>query len=189
MEKKSWIRGTGIVVEDLVTILNNMIWIGLLKTVTFEQRNKKRERSKGLQGKGTASAKSLSTEWVQHGLGSCSCQPEMEIQEKCSQSLLTWSLGPLRSSRLKFRGSVNLDGKKFHPIFFIITSNWNLMFFIRSQTQIIELMTLSAVEVTDIITSHDGCCIPFKIWLFSSPRRIKVPLVIRPATGSYYLMY
>ena len=51
-------------VEDLVTILNNMIWIGLLKTVTFEQRNKKRERSKGLQGKGTASAKSLSTEWV-----------------------------------------------------------------------------------------------------------------------------
>ena len=64
MEKKSWIRGTGIVVEDLVTILNNIIWIGLLKTVTFEQRNKKRERSKGLQGKGTASAKSLSTEWV-----------------------------------------------------------------------------------------------------------------------------
>ena len=64
MEKKSWIRGTGIVVEDLVTILNNVIWIGLLKTVTFEQRSKKRERRKGLQGKETSSAKSLSTEWV-----------------------------------------------------------------------------------------------------------------------------
>lgn len=44
MEKKSWRRGTGIVVEDLVTTLNSMVWIGLLKTVTFEQRNKKREK-------------------------------------------------------------------------------------------------------------------------------------------------
>lgn len=44
MEKKSWRRGTGIVVEDLITTLNSMVWIELLKTVTFEQRNKKREK-------------------------------------------------------------------------------------------------------------------------------------------------
>lgn len=73
MEKKSQMRGIGIVVEGLVTVLNSVVRVGLLTTVTFEQRNKKRERVKEMQGKGSSSPKALSTEWVLCGLGNCSC--------------------------------------------------------------------------------------------------------------------
>lgn len=46
MEKKSQMRGIGIVVEELVTVLNSVVRVGLLTTVTFEQRNKKKELRK-----------------------------------------------------------------------------------------------------------------------------------------------
>lgn len=42
MEKKSQMRGIGIVVEELVTVLNSVVRAGLLTTVTFEQRNKRK---------------------------------------------------------------------------------------------------------------------------------------------------
>lgn len=45
-----------------VAVLNRAVRVGLIEKVTSEQRNKKREKDEGMHKRGTASAKTLSTE-------------------------------------------------------------------------------------------------------------------------------
>lgn len=41
MEKKTQVRGIGIVVEGLVAVLNRVVKVGLIEKMTFEQRIRK----------------------------------------------------------------------------------------------------------------------------------------------------
>ena len=94
----------------LVTVLNR---------VTFEQRNK-REGDKVIQGKGTDSAKTLSTEWVYCVLGDCTPKAVSQkriFEKKCTERFLTRSLRTLKESRDRIQGFVNLGGKKYFTFF------------------------------------------------------------------------
>lgn len=61
VEKESLIKSVRIVVKGLVAVLNRVVRVGIIKKVTFEQRNK-REGDTRIQGKGIASANALSTD-------------------------------------------------------------------------------------------------------------------------------